>query len=116
MMEHRWQLPGRGNNFVSRIHVDDLAAHLEKGLESTLTGAWPVADEEPCTSLEIAEFCSRLLGLPLPAAADPATLPSTRQADRRVDGSETRRLLGLQLQYPTFREGIPASLGGGAGR
>jgi len=34
------------NTFVSRIHVDDLAAHAEAALLSAVTGAWPVADEE----------------------------------------------------------------------
>ena len=38
-----------GDNYVSRIHVDDLAAHAEAALLSDLEGAYPVADEESCT-------------------------------------------------------------------
>jgi nucleoside-diphosphate-sugar epimerase len=93
-------------NFVSRIHVDDLAAHVEAGLLSDVIGAYPVADEEPCTSREIAEFCARLLDLPLPLD-EHAKAHST---SRRVDGSAIRRALGITLRYPSYRVGIPASI------
>jgi nucleoside-diphosphate-sugar epimerase len=93
-------------NFVSRIHVDDLAAHVEAGLLSGVTGAYPVADEEACTSREIAEFCARLLNLPLPLHAQAKAYATSR----RVDGSAIRRALGITLRYPSYRVGIPASL------
>jgi nucleoside-diphosphate-sugar epimerase len=110
MREGSFRLAGDGSNFVSRIHVDDLAAHAEKALLSDLTGAYPVADEEPCSSREIAEFCAGLLGLPLPEAVSEEELSETRRSDRRVDGSAIRRLLGLELRYPSYRQGIPAAL------
>jgi nucleoside-diphosphate-sugar epimerase len=97
-----------GSNFVSRIHVDDLAAHAAAALFTEATGAWPVADEEPCTSREIAGFCAGLLGLPMPPSVAAEALSQTRQTDRRVDGSAVRRLLGLKLKYPSYRYGIPA--------
>lgn len=99
----RFRLAGDGSNFVSRIHVDDLAAHVEAALLSDATGAYPVADERPCMSREIAEFCSRLLGVPMPASGG-------QTSDRRVDGRAIRERLGITLRYPTYREGIPASL------
>jgi nucleoside-diphosphate-sugar epimerase len=94
------------DNYVSRIHVDDLAAHIEAALLSEVTGAYPVADDEPCTSREIAEFCARLLDLPLPLH-EQAKACST---NRRVDGSAIRRALGITLRYPSYRVGIPASI------
>jgi nucleoside-diphosphate-sugar epimerase len=93
------------DSFVSRIHVEDLAAHVEAGLLSDVTGAYPVADEEPCTSRQIAEFCAGLLGLPVPASSQ-----AKARATRRVDGSAIRRELGITLQYPSYRVGIPAAL------
>jgi len=93
-----------GDNFVSRIHVDDLAAHIEAGLLSTLTGAYPVADEEPCTAREVATFCAQLLTLPLPRSGGRLT------GNRRVDGSAVRRSLGITLKYPSYRTGIPAAI------
>jgi nucleoside-diphosphate-sugar epimerase len=93
-------------NFVSRIHVDDLATHVEAGLLSGVTGAYPVADEEPCTSREIAEYCARLLDLPVPLHAQAKAYTTSR----RVDGSAIRRALGITLRYPSYRVGIPSSI------
>ena len=53
-----------GDNYVSRIHVDDLATQAEAALLSTISGAYPVADEYPATTREVEEFCSALLGIP----------------------------------------------------
>ena len=111
MAEGRFRLAGDGSNFVSRIHVEDLAEHVEAALFADVTGAWPVADAYPCTSREIAEYCSRLLGVPMPRQVDSSELHQTRRANRRVDGSAIRKILGIALTYPSFREGIPASIG-----
>jgi nucleoside-diphosphate-sugar epimerase len=110
MQRGDFSLPGDGSNYVSRIHVDDLAAHAEAALLADVTGAYPVADNEPCTSREIAEFCATLLGVPLPSSVPASQLHLTRQANRRVNGAEIRRLLGVELQFPSYRIGIPASL------
>lgn len=100
-----------GDRFVSRIHVEDLAAHVEAALLSTIRGAYPVADEEPCTSREIAEFCARLLNVPV---TGPCREPADRVArfanNRRVDGSAIRKALGITLAYPSYRVGVPAAL------
>ncbi len=110
MAEGRFKLVGAGDNFVSRIHVDDLASHAEAGLVTDCTGVWPVADDEPCTSREIAEYCATLLGIAIPTAVPAEHAHRTRRANRRVDGSAIRRRLGISLIYPTYREGIRSSI------
>jgi len=109
MRQGRHRLWGDGSNYISRIHVDDLAAISAAALLSDLTGAYPVADDEPCTALEITQFAASLFGLPIPPSGD---LPGedTRRVNRRVDGSEIRRLFGIKLRYPTYREGLGSSL------
>lgn len=112
MRRGEFRLWGDGSNFVSRIHVDDLAALAEAALLSIHSGAWPVADEHPAASREVAEFVSRLLGVEMPGSVDDAnTLDETRRANRRVDGRAVCRLLGVRLSYPSYLQGIPASLG-----
>ncbi len=106
----RFRLAGGGRNYVSRIHVDDLAAITAAAMLSHHTGAWPVADAEPCPSIEIARFCADLLGLPLPPAVPADELQETRRTDRRVDASAVLRLLGVKLRYPSYRVGVPAAL------
>ena len=110
LREGRFALPTNAEAFTSRIHVDDLAALTAAALLSEAGGAWPVADEEPCTALEIATFCAELLGLPLPPVVSTEQLPETRRNDRQVNGSAVRRLLGVPLRYRSYREGIPASV------
>lgn len=110
MAEGRYPLVGDGSNFVSRVHVEDLAALATAALKSELTGAFPVADEHPCSSREIAEFCAALLGLPPPESKPSAAVSETRRSDRRVDGSAIRGLLAVGLQYPSYRAGVPAAL------
>lgn len=97
-------------SLVSRIHVDDLAAHIEAALLSSLTGAYPVADAEPCSSRDITEFCMRLLKLDVPdKRLDPDRRPQFAN-NRRVDGLAIRKALGITLDYPSYRVGIPATL------
>jgi nucleoside-diphosphate-sugar epimerase len=110
MREGRHKLMGDGSNFISRIHVEDLAAIAEASLPSELEGAYPVADEHPCPAREIAEFCSTLLSVPMPPPAPLENIPATLRTNRRVDGSAIRRALNITLQYPSYREGIPAAI------
>jgi nucleoside-diphosphate-sugar epimerase len=110
LREGRYRLPGDGSQFISRIHVDDLAALAAAALLSDLQGAFPVADDHPCPSLEIAQWCAGKLGLSLPPAAPLDAVERTRRSNRRVDGRAIRRLLGVELQYPSYREGIGAAV------
>lgn len=110
MRQGKYRLSGDGGNYISRIHVDDLAFHVVAGLWQGLTGAWPVADEEPCTQREMAAFCAELLGVPLPEPQALERAPETLTANRQVDGSEVRKALGLTLRYPSYRQGVPAAL------
>ncbi len=106
----RFRLLGDGSNYVSRIHVDDLAALAETALLSELGGAWPVADDEPARSREVAEYVCGLLGCAMPEGAAGEELHETRRANRRVDGRAVRRALGVELRYPDYRAGIRAAI------
>jgi nucleoside-diphosphate-sugar epimerase len=110
MRRGAFRLPGDGSRFISRVHVEDLAALAMAALLSGHTGAWPVADEEPCSSLEICRFVSDLTGLPMPQPAPPGSVSVTLRNSRRVDGRAVFRLLGVRLRYTSYRTGIPACL------
>ena len=97
---------GSAAQAVSRIHVDDLAALAEAGLFSEVSGVWPVADELPCASAEIASWLTRLLRWP----ASSGELEKITISGRKVDGRAIRGMLGVTLAYPTWQAGILASL------
>jgi uncharacterized protein YbjT (DUF2867 family) len=110
MREGRYKLAGDGSGFISRIHVEDLAAVVRAAIDSDLIGAYPVADDRPCSQREMAEFIAELTGLPVPLAVPTEQADETRRGDRRVDGRAIRRLLGVELRYPSYREGVPAAI------
>lgn len=110
MWSGRYRLAGDGSNYVSRIHVEDLAALAAAALRSDEPGAWPVGDAEPATAKEVAAFCAELLGLPMPPSVPVESLHETLRGSRRVHGEAIRRLLGVELKYPSYREGIRASV------
>jgi nucleoside-diphosphate-sugar epimerase len=89
---------------VSRVHVDDLAALCEAALRARVTGAWPVADDEPATPREVARFCASI-GIAVPELPPPG---GGGAGGRRVDGRAVRSALGIALAYPTYREGYRA--------
>jgi nucleoside-diphosphate-sugar epimerase len=92
-----------GSGIVSRIHVEDLATIIQAGIFFPLEGAWPVADDAPCSSAEIAAWCNH-------STISGGTIVGGTIAGRRVDGTEIREKLGIRLAYPSWRTGIPASI------
>ncbi len=97
---------GSASGIVSRIHVDDLAALAEAALFSDLTGAWPVADQHPCSTAEIVDWYSQEF--------DGGAFKPMRQDfsihGRRVDGTAIWRKLGAEIKYPSWQTGLPASI------
>ncbi len=99
------KLPRSMGRVVSRIHVDDLVALLEAGVQSNVTGAWPVADEQPADSGEVATWCASRMGLNLLGGAQ-----GYYTEGHHVDGTKIRELLGVELKYASYQQGIAASL------
>ncbi len=110
LVRGEFRLPEGPPSAISRIHVDDLARLAVAALTSSLEGAFPVADECPSPSEDVARFCVELMGVPMPETAPEREIPATRRNGRRVDGSTIRALLGVSLRYPSYREGIRAAL------
>ncbi len=113
---HRIAIPGQ---VFSRAHVEDIAAGVIAALDrgdAAPAGAYNLADDLPCgQNAVIAEAC-RLLGLPLPplqplGEAGLSTAARGFYAEnRRIANGKARRVLGWQLRYPTYREGLRALL------
>lgn len=104
------QLPddvgGRGDNYISRIHVDDLArlclAALDRGVAGT---RYVVGDRKPCPQREITAWLCARLNRPMSAATPMANVSPTLRNDRQVDPSYALDALGVTLQFPTYVEG-----------
>jgi nucleoside-diphosphate-sugar epimerase len=109
---HRIAAPAQ---VFSRIHVDDIVT----GLIASFTGPpgiYNLADDHPCSQIEVTEGACDLLGMPWPPleTLDEANLSSMARTfyseNRRIANGKAKRLLGWTLQYPTWREGLAACL------
>ncbi len=98
-----------------RIHVDDIATVLEASMTKPNPGAiYNVVDNEPEDPAAVVEHAARLLGVTPPPLEPYETAPMSPMARsfyedcRRVRNDRIRRELGVELRYPTYREGLAA--------
>jgi nucleoside-diphosphate-sugar epimerase len=99
----------------NRIHVDDIAVVLAAAIDKD-TGhrVYNVSDDEPSPPEDVVAYAAELLGLPLPPAIplDEAGLGAMGASfwaeSKRVRNTRIRRELGVELIYPTYREGLRA--------
>ena len=104
--------------WTNRIHVDDLAAGLAAIWRRGENGrVYDLADGHPHRSEEFAGLVAELAGLELPrigreeARARYSESRWARKAgSKRVRARRLTEELGVKLRYPSFREGVPASL------
>jgi nucleoside-diphosphate-sugar epimerase len=102
----------------NRIHVDDIAQAIDAALTRKASGIFNVVDDEPSPPADPIAFAAQLLGrdpppeIPFEEAA-PSLSPmalSFWQECRRVKNDKLKRELGVNLDYPTYREGLRALL------
>jgi nucleoside-diphosphate-sugar epimerase len=82
------------------------AASVDCGVDGE---AYNVCDDEPVRRGDYCLELSRLLGLEPPAERSPSE-PERGLANRRVSKAKMKRELLATLRYPTYREGLAASV------
>lgn len=96
------RLPGRGDDYVSLVHIADMAdatvAALKRGPSCQ---ALIIADDEPSRWRDIFDYVSAAAGAPPPQAGGPVSFPSFRVSNRRA-----RDVLGWAPRYPSFVVGL----------
>ncbi len=104
----------------SRIHVDDIAQVLFASIQRPNPGAiYNLCDDDPAPPEDVIGHAASLLGLPLPPAEDFATAEMTPMArsfyaeSKRVRNDRIKTELGVELIYPTYRDGLAALLAKG---
>ncbi len=97
----------------NRIHVQDVARVLTAAMASQGRHAiYNVADDEPAPPQDVIAFAAGLLGLPLPpevglAEAGLGPMAASFYAEsKRVRNQRIKEDLGVQLAFPTYREGL----------
>lgn len=111
----------RPGQVFSRIHVDDVAATLLASISQPDPGRiYNVCDNEPASPHEIIGFACTLLGREPPELETYEQASKTMsdmalsfwQDSKRVSNQRIRDELNVELQYPTYREGLTSILNG----
>ena len=101
----------------NRIHVDDVARMLVAAIDSdTGHSIYNVGDDEPAPPQDVVAYAAELMGLPVPPEVAFETAGLTGMAAsfwvecKRVGNARIKADLGVELIYPTYREGLRALL------
>lgn len=99
----------------SRIHVADIAQVLYASMNAPRSGAiYNLCDDEPAPPQDVIAHAATLLGLPPPPevpfdAAEMTPMARSFYAEsKRVRNDLIKTELGVQLQFPSYRDGLEA--------
>lgn len=99
----------------NRIHVEDIARTLMAAYSRPHAHAiYNVTDDEPAPPQVVNAYAAALLGLPPPPeiAIEEASLSDMGRSfygeSKRVGNARLKSALGLDLAFPTYREGLAA--------
>jgi 2-alkyl-3-oxoalkanoate reductase len=114
----RLPIVGHGQGITSFVHTEDAAAATVRALEEGAGGIFNVVDDEPAPMRAWVPVLAAALGAPRPrrVPALVARLAAGRLAvelatsGRGAVNARARSELGWQLRYPSWREGLPASV------
>ncbi len=102
----------------NRIHVEDIASVLEAAIERGGRQAiYNVTDDEPAPPQDVVAYAAELIGAPMPPLLpfESAVLSPMAQSfyaeNKRVRNGRLRQELGVELAFPTYREGLAAIAG-----
>ena len=96
------QFPGAGSDYISLIHVADLAECFTLSAERGPSGSIvSVVDDQPATYRELFAYIAPLEGAAVPTGGGVSNFPSFRVAN-----SKAREIFGWQPFYRSYRSGL----------
>lgn len=109
--EGKYKMLDEGEHVTSRIYIDDFVRVVFAAEEKAQNkSVYLVADDEPTTQLAYSTWLSEHLGVPLPgkrALYEPGK-PQVFHRNRKFRNTKMKTELGIELLYPTFRDGEKA--------
>ena len=98
----------------NRIHVDDIGRVTALAAEARLSGTFNLADDEPAPPQDVIVRAAAMLGIEPPPEIPFETAEMTPMQrsfytdNKRVSNAAIKQALGIELLYPTYREGLAA--------
>ena len=99
---------GDADKWLNLIHVAD-GVKAVLAAEAVAGGTFNISDGTPVARRDFYTQLAKLLGAP-PARFEPSATPVT-EPNRRIDGRAAREALGFAPEFPSYVEGLAASLG-----
>lgn len=106
-LQDRATINGKGDRYLNRVHVADVAGSIAAVLAKGKTGEiYNVVDDEPVTELAFFSWLAEQLGKPLLPFKESDAQPRKRGiTNKRVSNEKLKRTVDYRFRYPTFREG-----------
>lgn len=104
----------KAGQVFNRIHVEDIGRITMLAAKARLAGTFNVADDEPAPPQDLVTHAAALIGVAPPSEVPFETADMTPMArsfysdNKRVSNGRIKRALGIELIYPTYREGLAA--------
>jgi nucleoside-diphosphate-sugar epimerase len=118
--KRQYPLIGDGEGMMSFIHLHDAAAAAVAALDAEGPAIYNITDDEPAPMRDWLPALARALGakrpMRMPEWAGRAFMGSMLDMTTRARGAsnaKAKKELPWTLRYPSWREGFPASFGGG---
>jgi len=103
----------------NRVHVEDIAGALQAAIRGGgAHDVYNVTDDEPAPPQDVIAYAAELLHMPPPPEVpfEDAQLSSMAKSfyaeNKRVKNTRLRQELGVDLKFPSYREGLQAILAG----
>jgi nucleoside-diphosphate-sugar epimerase len=111
MRNGTYRMVGDGSMWTNRIHVDDLVSAIEKAIAAPeLPPVLCITDDQPTQAREIVQHLCMQHGLPQPGSVSEDEVLRgggyTMLSNQRVMNSLMKKVLGIELRYPTYKEGF----------
>jgi nucleoside-diphosphate-sugar epimerase len=107
-LKNEAKIPGSGARIINMIHRDDVVAAIIAALKNGRAGEiYNVVDDEPVSLLHFYRWLSETLGKWMPPMVPEEEAPERKRAltSKKVQNRKMKIELGVQLKYPTFRQG-----------
>ncbi|VAW14174.1 Nucleoside-diphosphate-sugar epimerases [hydrothermal vent metagenome] len=98
----------------NRIHVEDIGRICALAMRANLNGTFNLSDDEPAPPQDVVAYAAELAAIDPPEEimfedADLTDMARSFYNDnKRVSNAAIKKTLGIELLYPTYREGIKA--------
>ena len=98
----------------NRIHVEDIGRVTRLAAERSLGGTFNLCDDAPAPPQELVAHAAALMGIepppetPFESASMTPMARSFYMDNKRVSNRAIKQALGIDMLYPTYREGLAA--------